>query len=137
MNLAGRPVPGADLEIWQANAADRYAHPSDDNSAPPDPNFQGYARLVTDAAGEYRIITVRPGPYPGGRRGMRTPHIHFDLSGRFDRLVAQMYFPGEPHNAADALLSANIRPAMVIATAAGVAASGIPRYRWDMIVRNG
>lgn len=137
INLAGRPVPNARLEIWQANAAGRYAHPSDDNRASLDPNFQGYARLDTDIAGEYRIVTVKPGAYPGGRRGTRTPHIHFDLTGRMDRLVAQMYFPEEPLNAADALLSTNIRPAMVIAAAVGVTASGIPRYRWDMIVRSG
>lgn len=137
IDLAGRPVPNARLEIWQANAAGRYAHPSDDNPAPLDPNFLGYAQLTTDTAGEYRIVTVRPGAYPGGRRGMRTPHIHFDLNGRVDRLVAQMYFPEEPLNAADALLSTNIRPAMVIAAAAGVTASGVPRYRWDMIVRSG
>jgi hypothetical protein len=48
-----------------------------------------------------------------------------------------MYFPEEPHNAADALLGANIRPAMVIATATGITASGIPRYHWDVIVRSG
>lgn len=137
MDLAGRPVPHARLEIWQANAAGRYAHPSDDNTAPLDPDFQGYASLRTDASGEYRIVTVKPGPYPGGRRGMRTPHIHFDLSGRVDRLVAQMYFPDEPLNATDALLSANIRPAMVIARAAGVTASGVPRFRWDVILRSG
>jgi protocatechuate 3,4-dioxygenase beta subunit len=137
LDLAGRPVPKARLEIWQANAAGRYAHPSDDNPAPLDPNFQGYARLDTDAAGEYRFVTVKPGAYPGGRRGVRTPHIHFDLSGRIDRLVAQMYFPEESLNAADALLSTNIRPAMVIAASAGVTASSIPRYRWDMIVRSG
>lgn len=137
LDLAGRPVPHARLEIWQANAAGRYAHPSDDNTAPLDPNFQGYALLETDAAGDYRIVTVKPGAYPGGRRGMRTPHIHFDLSGRVDRLVAQMYFPDEPLNATDALLRANIRPAMVIAAAAGVTATGIPRFRWDVILRTG
>lgn len=137
IDLAGRPVPNAQLEIWQANAVGRYTHSSDNNPAPLDPNFQGYAQLRADAAGEYRIVTVRPGAYPGGRRGMRAPHIHFDVSGRVDRLVAQMYFPGEPLNEADALLRANIRPSMVIAAAAGVAASGIPRYHWDMILRSG
>lgn len=137
MDLAGRPVAGARLEIWQANAAGRYAHPSDDNNAPLDPNFQGYALLTTDAAGGYRIVTVKPGAYPGGRRGLRTPHIHFDLSGRVDRLVAQMYFPDEPLNATDALLRANIRPATVIATALDSGAAGIPRYRWDVVLRTG
>lgn len=137
MDLAGRPVPRARLEIWQANAAGRYAHPSDDNPAPLDPDFQGYASLATDANGEYRITTIKPAPYPGGRRGMRAPHIHFDLAGRTDRLVAQMYFPDEPLNATDALLSANIRPATVIATAAGPDASGVLRYRWDVVLRTG
>lgn len=136
-SLTGRPVPGARLEIWQANAAGRYAHPSDDNPAPLDPNFQGYASLATDANGEYRIITVKPAGYPGGRRGMRTPHIHFDMTGRTDRLVAQMYFPDEPLNVTDALLRANIRPAMVIAAAMGASASGILRYRWDVVLRTG
>jgi protocatechuate 3,4-dioxygenase beta subunit len=137
MDLAGRPVPGVRVEIWQANAAGRYAHPSDDNTAPPDPNFQGYALLTTGADGEYRIITIRPGGYPGGRRVMRAPHVHFDLAGRTDRLVTQMYFPDEPLNATDALLRANIRPAMVIATATGAGASGILRYRWDLVLRTG
>ncbi|WP_423602291.1 protocatechuate 3,4-dioxygenase subunit beta [Sphingomonas sp. MS122] len=137
VDLAGRPVPGARLEIWQANAAGRYAHPSDDNTAPLDPNFQGYARLSTDAGGTYRIVTVKPAGYPGGGRGMRAPHIHFDLAGSTDRLVVQMYFPDEPLNAADALLRANIRPAMVIANAMGADASGILRYRWDMVLRTG
>jgi protocatechuate 3,4-dioxygenase beta subunit len=93
VDLAGRPVPRAALEIWQANAAGRYAHPSDDNPAPLDPNFQGYARLATDSAGEYRIVMVKPGAYPGGRRGMRTPHVHFDLSGRFDGWWRKCTFP--------------------------------------------
>ena len=137
IDLAGRPIPNARVEIWQADAVGRYGHPSDNNPATLDPNFQGYARIGTNAAGEYRLVTVKPGAYSGGRRGMRAPHIHFDVSGRVDRLVAQMYVPGDPLNAADALLSANIRPAMVIAAAAGVTASGIPRYRWDMILRSG
>lgn len=137
MDLAGRPVPGARLEIWHANAVGRYAHPGDDNPAPLDPNFQGYASLIADTNGEYRIITVKPAGYPGGRRGMRAPHIHFDVAGRFDRLVVQMYFPDEPLNATDALLRANIRPAMVVASAAAGGASGILRYRWDMVLRTG
>lgn len=137
LDVSGRPVSKARLEIWQANAAGRYAHPSDDNPAPIDPNFQGYALLTTDADGEYRIVTVKPGAYPGGRRGMRAPHIHFDLSGRADRLVAQMYFPDEPLNATDSLLLANIRPSMVVAMATGTDVSGIPRYRWDVVLRTG
>jgi protocatechuate 3,4-dioxygenase beta subunit len=137
MDLGGRAVPGARLEIWQANAAGRYRHPSDTYAAPLDPNFDGYALLSSDADGAYRFITVKPGPYPGGRRGMRTPHIHFDMSGRFDRLVAQMFFPNEPLNATDALLQANIRSEMVVAQALGPDAVGVERYRWDIVLRTG
>ena len=68
---------------------------------------------------------------------MRTPHIHFDMSGRFDRLVAQMFFPNEPLNATDALLQANIRPEMVVAQALGPDAAGVERYRWDIVLRTG
>jgi protocatechuate 3,4-dioxygenase beta subunit len=135
--LTGRPVPGARLEIWQANAAGRYSHPSDTNSAPLDPNFQGYALLATDAGGGYRFVTVKPGGYPGGHRGMRTPHIHFDVSGQVDRLIAQMYFPDEPLNATDALLRAPLSPEAAIARAAGRGESGVQRYRWDIVLRTG
>ncbi len=77
LNTKGEPVPDAILEIWQANAAGRYAHPGDDNKAPLDPNFQGYAKIRTGADGSYRIKTIMPGAYDN-----RTPHIHFDVKGR-------------------------------------------------------
>lgn len=94
MNAAGEPVNGARIEIWQANSHGRYAHPSDHNPAPLDPNFQGYASLVTDRLGRYRFKTIKPGPYPAGV-GMRPAHIHFDITGKSNRLVTQMYFPGD------------------------------------------
>ncbi len=95
LNAGGEPVSGARIEIWQANAHGRYAHPADDNPAPLDPNFQGYAKLLTDADGRYRFKTIKPSAYPAGAF-MRPAHIHFDVTGKLDRLVTQMYFPDDP-----------------------------------------
>jgi protocatechuate 3,4-dioxygenase beta subunit len=96
----GRPVPGTVIEIWQANAAGRYIHRVDQWNAPIDPNFTGVGRVVTDAQGRYRFITVKPGAYPWGnhRNAWRPQHIHLSLFGPAfaTRLVTQMYFPGDP-----------------------------------------
>jgi len=109
LNRDGHPVQKARVEIWQANAAGRYAHPSDNSGLPLDPNFEGAAIFETDAEGRYAFLTVKPGPYPGDR-GMRTRHIHFQVTGRADRLVTQAYFPGEPLNQTDFFLSHEPRP---------------------------
>jgi protocatechuate 3,4-dioxygenase beta subunit len=89
----GSFVKNATIEIWQANAAGRYAHTIDKNPAPLDPNFQGVALLHTTEDGRYHFRTVKPGGYPDPVVGMRTPHIHFDVTADDYRLVAQMYFP--------------------------------------------
>jgi len=104
MNLKGEPVSGVKVQIWQADAHGRYSHPSDPNTAPLDPNFQGYGVQTTDAEGRYRFKTIKPGAYPGLISGMRTPHIHFEVSGRFDRVITQMFFPNEPLNEQDNVL---------------------------------
>ena len=100
-----RPVPGALIEVWQANAAGRYHHTKDDHSAPLDPHFTGAGRVVTDADGRYEFTTIRPGAYPWRNHdnAWRPAHIHFSVFGRsFDhRLVTQMYFPGDPMFAYD------------------------------------
>jgi protocatechuate 3,4-dioxygenase, beta subunit len=104
LNANGEPVKGARLEIWQANANGRYTHPSDNNPAPLDPNFEGYAKVLTDADGRYRFKTIKPAAYPAGEI-MRPAHIHFDVTGKLNRLVTQMYFPGDPHNTDDLVLA--------------------------------
>jgi protocatechuate 3,4-dioxygenase, beta subunit len=114
LNTDGVPVSGAKLEIWQANSFGRYRHPSDTNPAPLDPNFDGYTELVTDADGRYRFTTVKPGGYPVGPNTVRPPHIHFDVSGRVNRLVTQMYFEGEPDNSRDRWLQSSSRPEALI-----------------------
>lgn len=104
LNLDGQPVKGARVEIWQANSQGRYSHPSDRNPAPLDPNFEGFAVQFTDAEGRYRFKTIKPGAYPATATWTRPPHIHFEVTGRTNRLTTQMYFPGEPLNDKDLLL---------------------------------
>src|SRR5580698_111492 len=105
LNLAGEPVRNAKVEVWQANAYGRYTHPSDPNPAPLDPNFEGSAVLTTDSEGQYRFKTIKPAAYPAGPNRMRPAHIHFQVSGRQDRLVTQMYFENDPHNDKDPFLN--------------------------------
>lgn len=101
LDRSGRPVPGARIDVWQANAAGRYGHPGDsDCSGPLDRSFQGSAVMTADAEGCYRLRTIKPGAC-----GSPTPDIHFDVTGGTQRLVTQMYFPGEAANASDGLLS--------------------------------
>jgi protocatechuate 3,4-dioxygenase, beta subunit len=96
----GRPVRRSLVEVWQANSAGRYIHQGDQHPAPLDPNFVGAGRALTDDDGHYRFVTVKPGPYPWGNHtnAWRPAHIHFSLFGRAftQRLVTQMYFPGDP-----------------------------------------
>ncbi|MFC5724387.1 protocatechuate 3,4-dioxygenase subunit beta [Streptomyces gamaensis] len=115
LDRAGRPVRGQLVEIWQANAAGRYAHPGDTHRAPLDANFTGTGRCLTDAEGRYRFVTVRPGAYPlpGGGNLWRPAHVHFSFFGTafVQRLVTQMYFPGDPLLAYDPVWHAVADPA--------------------------
>jgi len=105
----GRPIPQTLVEVWQANAAGRYAHRVDDHPAPLDPNFSGAGRTLTDEAGRYRFVTIRPGAYPWRNHpnAWRPAHIHFSLfgSGFLSRLITQMYFPGDPLMPIDPVLN--------------------------------
>jgi protocatechuate 3,4-dioxygenase beta subunit len=96
----GRPVPDTLVEVWQPNAAGRYRHVNDNWPAPIDPNFTGAGRVLTDAGGHYQFTTIKPGAYPWRNHpnAWRPSHIHFSLLGRAfaQRLVTQMYFPGDP-----------------------------------------
>ncbi|QYC43235.1 Protocatechuate 3,4-dioxygenase beta chain [Nonomuraea coxensis DSM 45129] len=96
----GRPVRGQLVEVWQANSAGRYRHQRDDHPAPLDPNFSGVGRCLTDDEGHYLFTTIKPGPYPWRNHvnAWRPAHIHFSVFGTAftQRLVTQMYFPGDP-----------------------------------------
>jgi protocatechuate 3,4-dioxygenase beta subunit len=107
-------VAGAEIEIWQANAAGRYAHPDDTNPAPLDPNFQGFGAVTTGADGLYQFKTIKPLHYPAGTIGIRPAHVHFDVRGRRDELVTQLYFEGDPYNEKDAFLQSAANPGALI-----------------------
>lgn len=96
----GRGVPGALVEVWQANAGGRYRHKKESYLAPLDPNFGGCGRVITDEQGNYEFRTIQPGPYPwpNGPNDWRPAHIHFSVFGHAfaQRLITQMYFDGDP-----------------------------------------
>jgi protocatechuate 3,4-dioxygenase beta subunit len=115
LDEGGNPIPNALLEIWQANAAGRYIHRIDQYPAPLDPNFLGMGRCLTNAAGEYRFLTIRPGAYPWRNHpnAWRPAHIHLSLFGSSfaSRLVTQMYFPGDPLQEMDPIFNSVPTPA--------------------------
>lgn len=100
LDESNRPVPGALLEFWQANAGGRYRHKKETYLAAIDPNFGGVGRTITDENGYYWFKTIKPGPYPwpNGVNDWRPAHIHFSVFGHgfAQRLITQMYFEGDP-----------------------------------------
>lgn len=142
----GRPIRGALVEVWQANAAGRYRHEVDQHPAPLDPNFSGGGRVLTDDAGNYRFVTIKPGAYPWGNHenAWRPAHIHFSLFGHAftQRLVTQMYFPGDPLFAFDPIFHSvrdpNARELLIaqfdLATTTPEWALG---YHWDIVLGRG
>lgn len=136
LDAKGAPVSGARVEIWQANSHGRYAHPRDRSDAVLDPDFQGYGVVTTDAEGHYGFRTIKPAAYPTGAGSwVRPPHIHFVVTGRNERLITQMYFPGEPLNDADRLLNgADNRDSLIAAVAP---AGDVLGARWDIVLARG
>jgi protocatechuate 3,4-dioxygenase beta subunit len=143
---AGRPLRGQLVEIWQANAAGRYAHQRDDHPAPLDPNFTGAGRCLTDDEGRYAFTTIKPGPYPWRNHvnAWRPAHIHFSLFGTAftQRLITQMYFPGDPLFPYDPIFNSVVdegaRRRMI---AAYDHDSSVPEwslgYTWDIVLDGG
>ncbi len=146
LDTEGRPIPNALVEVWQANAAGRYRHHVDDHPAPLDPNFSGAGRCLTGDDGSYWFVTVKPGPYPWGNHdnAWRPSHIHFSVFGRAftERVVTQMYFPGDPLFPYDPIYSSvrnpRARELMVsrfdLATTEPEWALG---YTWDIVLGRG
>jgi protocatechuate 3,4-dioxygenase alpha subunit len=121
---AGEVVPDAMLEIWQANAAGRYAHPEDDREdLPLEDGFTGFGRCPTDAEGRYEFVTIKPGVVPGTEAQIQAPHILVSVFARglLKQLVTRIYFPDEEAaNANDPLLSSiedpDLRSTLVAST---------------------
>jgi protocatechuate 3,4-dioxygenase beta subunit len=139
----GRPVPHTLVEVWQANSAGRYAHDRDRHPAPLDPNFTGVGRCLTDADGRYRFVTVRPGAYPWRNHdnAWRPAHIHFSLFGRafVQRLITQMYFPGDPLFGQDPIFNAVPADARQRLISSFDLAATVPEwalgFRFDIVLR--
>ncbi|HVY16803.1 MAG TPA: protocatechuate 3,4-dioxygenase [Rhodopila sp.] len=110
----GQPVVGAKVEIWQANADGRYAHPNDENPARLDEKFHGFAVTRTDAEGRYHFKTVRPAAYPAAPGRWRPAHIHFSVTAKYEQLVTQMYFRGGEYNDTDPWLNSAARKDLLI-----------------------
>lgn len=110
----GAPVPDAKVEIWQANADGRYDHPNDDNPAPLDAKFHGFAVTRTDAQGRYHFKTIRPSPYPAAPGRWRPAHIHFQVTAKYEQLVTQMYFKDGAYNDTDTWLNSALRRELLI-----------------------
>lgn len=138
LNHDGDLVCGVRLLIWQANTFGRYAHPNDSNPALLDANFTGFAEIVSDHDGAYRIKTVKPGIYPVGSDQMRPPHIHFEVHGKYERLITQMYFPGEPLNACDRFLMSTNHPELLVAKPLALQNGIGPRaFEFDIVLTRG
>jgi protocatechuate 3,4-dioxygenase beta subunit len=143
LDAGGRPVAGTLVEVWQANAGGRYRHDVDRHPAPLDPNFSGAGRCVTDAEGRYRFVTVKPGAYPwrNHANAWRPAHIHFSLFGRAftQRLITQMYFPGDPLFAFDPILGSVPEAARERLVSQFDPEVTVPEwalgYRWDIVLR--
>jgi protocatechuate 3,4-dioxygenase alpha subunit len=132
----GAVVPDAMIEIWQANAAGRYNHPSDMRDAPLDPAFHGFGRSGTDADGAYWFETIKPGLVPFDAQRLQAPHICIAVFARglLNHLFTRLYFANDPANASDPVLLhvPSERRATLLAQAsegdAGV-------YRFDIVLQ--
>jgi protocatechuate 3,4-dioxygenase beta subunit len=141
----GRPVAGTLVEVWQANAGGRYRHDGDRHPAPLDPNFSGAGRCVTDAEGRWRFVTIKPGAYPwqNHANAWRPAHIHFSVFGRAftQRLITQMYFPGDPLFAFDPILGSVPEAARERLVSRFDLDTTVPEwalgYRWDIVLGGG
>ncbi len=140
LDQRGEPLSEAQVELWQANAGGRYSHPSDPSVAPLDPDFQGYGVQVTDREGRFRFTTIKPGPYPFDG-GTRAPHLHFQVTGRAERRVTQMFFAGEALNSQDEVLQSVLRRReSLIADLLPPPPDEDPAtrlVRWDIVLRRG
>jgi len=113
VSIEGRVVDGdrmavndAIVEIWQANAHGRYAHPDDTQDKPLESAFKGFGRVTTDSDGVFRFTTIKPGRVPAQGEGLQAPHLNVTIftRGLLKHLITRMYFPDESSNDDDPVL---------------------------------
>jgi len=129
-------VPDAFLEIWQANAYGKYAHPDDPQDKPVDRGFMGFGRVPTDKDGRFRFTTVKPGAVPGLGNSLQAPHILVAvfMRGMLRHAYTRIYFSDEAANASDPVLGL-VDEAARRTTLIAQRASAKPEYRWDVVMQ--
>jgi protocatechuate 3,4-dioxygenase beta subunit len=142
----GKPLPATLIEIWQANAGGRYRHVVDNWPSPLDPNFTGLGRTLSDEQGRYQFTTIKPGAYPwhNSDNAWRPAHIHFSLFGNdfTQRMITQMYFPGDPLFALDPIYQSitdqKARDRLVAVYDHDITSpEWATGYRWDVVLTGG
>ena len=118
----GSPINDGVLEIWQADAQGKYAHPEGGQKSVAPNAFRGFGRILTDAGGAFHFTTIKPGPVAGPDGKQQAPHlvVTIFMRGMLRHLITRMYFPAEPLNATDAVLQrvpADRRATLVAAAA--------------------
>jgi protocatechuate 3,4-dioxygenase alpha subunit len=131
----GKPVNDAMLEIWQADAQGKYAHPEDTRDLPVDPAFSGFGRVVTDDDGRFVFHTIKPGRVPGPGGQLQAPHLNVTIfmRGLLRQLVTRLYFPDEAANDADPVLAAV--PARRRATLVAARGAQPHMLTWDVVLQ--
>jgi protocatechuate 3,4-dioxygenase alpha subunit len=132
----GVPVPDAILEVWQANAHGKYAHPEDRQNKAVDAGFKGYGRIATDQSGRFCFSTIKPGPVPGPRGVPQAPHLVVSvfMRGLLKRLVTRVYFAVDPRNDDDPVLSL-IHPTRRHTLIAQMLPGANGNLRWDVVLQ--
>ena len=128
----GKPLNDGVVEIWQANAHGKYAHPEDAQDKPVDALFRGFGRCLTDADGGFRFATIKPGRVPGPGGALQAPHIAVTVfsRGMLRHLFTRVYFPDDPTNAEDPIL--RLVPAERRATLIARAKGGRGAFEWNI-----
>jgi protocatechuate 3,4-dioxygenase alpha subunit len=132
----GSPVPDAILEIWQANAHGKYAHPDDTQDKPLEPAFDGFGRVPVNREGMFRFATIKPGPVPGPNGKEQAPHLLVSvfMRGLQRRLVTRIYFPDEPRSAEDFILNL-VEPARRSTLIAKKTAGDVALLEWNVVLQ--
>ncbi len=130
----GKPINDGVIEIWQANAHGKYAHPEDKRDLPLEPGFKGFGRIPTDSNGGFRFTTIKPGRAPGPGGKLQAPHIvvSFFARGLLKHVVSRIYFPDEASNEEDPVLK-QVPPERRSTLIANKVADGV--LQWNILIQ--
>lgn len=135
LDLAGQPVVGGAVELWHADPAGRYPHPSAPESRLVDPSFLGYGRVTTDALGQFAFDSLVPGGYEAFH-ARRAIHLHVQITGRCDRLVTQVFLADDATRHDDHWYLAATRREQLVARTLSADAAGL-NLEWNAVIARG